>query len=230
MIINDVNLVNVYGVTIISREIQNSNVINYVDWLESALLPNRIKNEKFTYSECKVVLLVEGDSEISVLSKISNIVNLCKNGVVKFTDLDLHFNFQLLNSSNKKIYSDAYELTLNMQINYKYKSEMVKSYNEASFSVINSGNLTTPCRLELTPTVNSIDVTITGFSDSPIIIKNLVKGKTITFDEGTVTQDGSNKFSDIIMWEFPRLIPGSNSITLSRDTIATKVIYKEMII
>ena len=228
MIVNDVNLVSEYGVIIVSRDIQNADVINYVDWLESSNLPNRIKGEKFTFASCKTFLLVEGNTETEVLDKISNILNLCKNGYVKFTDLDWYFNFQLSDTSNKKIYSNAYQLTLTMQVNYKYKPDIAKTFAGSSYTIVNNGNRIAPCKVEITPLISLGQITVSGFTDTAVIIKNLVKGKTIVFNDGTVTQDGQNKFNDVFMWEFPRLLPGNNSIAFDKDTVTIKVTYKEM--
>lgn len=228
MIVNNVNLVGEYGVIIISRDIQNAEVINYVDWIESANFPNRIKEEKFTFATCKTVLLVEGDSETEVLNKISNIQNICKNGYVKFTDLEWYFNFQLSDTSNKRIYSNAYQLTLTMQVNYKYKPDITKTFTGSTYTIVNNGNRIVPCKVEITPSISLGQITVSGFTDTAIIIKNLVKGKTIVFNEGTVIQGGENKFNDIVMWEFPRLIPGNNLITFDKDTVTIKVTYKEM--
>lgn len=72
-----------------------------------------------------------------------------------------------------------------------------------------------------------IDLKINGVSEDPLAIRNLKENKTIIIDgiEGTVIQDGINKFADTDMWEFPFLVPGKNTITLSKDTCNITIKY-----
>ncbi|WP_443660663.1 phage distal tail protein [Clostridium algidicarnis] len=45
-------------------------------------------------------------------------------------------------------------------------------------------------------------------------------------EDGTVLQDGINKFTDTDMWDFPSLKPGSNTIALSKNTVDINIKYK----
>ncbi|MGL5559195.1 MAG: phage distal tail protein, partial [Paraclostridium dentum] len=90
-----------------------------------------------------------------------------------------------------------------------------------------TGNIKVPIKLEIAPVIDMIDLKITGLSEDPLIVKNLKGNKTIIIDgiEGTVTQDGINKFEDTDMWEFPFLVQGKNNILLSKDTCNITIKY-----
>ena len=65
-------------------------------------------------------------------------------------------------------------------------------------------------------------------ADDPIIIINLTANKTVILDGELqkVTVDGVNKYGDTDMWDFPRLKPGANKITVSKNNCDIKIKYK----
>lgn len=228
MIVNNVDLVTTYGVTIISKDIQNSGVINYNDWLDNSLEPVKLKDEKFKFSQITVELLVEGADEDEVLTKISNILVNCKNGILKFSDIDYFYNISLTSSSNKKICTIAYQLTLSFQSSYKYLGQVIETVNRLTSKTITvAGNIETQAIVEITPSVTIIDlaITINGVS---FTINNLTASKKIIIDgeKGSVTELTINKFKDVDLWEFPKLKPGTNIITCSRNTCDINIKYK----
>ena len=100
--------------------------------------------------------------------------------------------------------------------------------NRVKSKTINvNGNTKVPCTGEITPSIDMIDLTITGVSEDPIVVRNLKGNKTIIIDgiEGTVLQEGENKFADTDMWEFPFLVPGTNTITVNKDTCNITIKY-----
>lgn len=228
MIVNNVDLVTTYGVTIISKEIQNSQVINYADWLENSIDPVKLKEERFQFSSINVTLLIEGGDETEVLTKISNILILCKSGELKFSDMDYYYNFSLNDNSNKKICPVSYELTLQLKAGYKYLGEVTKTYSNVSTIALNyEGNTDTRAIIEITPSIGIVDLVITGLTDSAFTVHALEMNKKLIIDVNSVTVDGINKFNDVQdMWEFPRLKPGTNNISLSNANCSITIKYK----
>lgn len=228
MIVNNINLIATYGVIITSKDIQNSEVINFNDWIDNAIDPVRLKEEKFKFSNITVSLLVEGANEDEILTKISNILVNCKSGVLKFSDIDYYYNISLKDSTNKKICEIAYELTFSFQSTYKYKDEVIETINRLTTKVITSnGNLETLAIVEITPSITIIDLVL-NINSEAITIKTLTAGKKIIIDgeKGSVTELGINKFKDVDLWKFPRLSPGENTITTSRSTCDISIKYK----
>ena len=226
MIINNININN-FNATLLSRDIQVANVTTFIGWLDNSTSPIKLKEEKFKFSPIGVKLLVEGNNEQEVLTNISNIIIKCKSGELKFTDMDYYYNVTVESYSNKKIIDKAYELEITFKSDYKYKPQIIETMNRLTTKTINViGNTETPCIVEITPSVDAIDLTVNGLGDDPIIIKNLKQNKKIIINESTVLQEGTNKFMDTDMWDFPKLKPGSNTITLSKNTMDVNIKYK----
>lgn len=109
-----------------------------------------------------------------------------------------------------------------MDINNKTYLPIVFS-SDNSFSIINNGTAAAPCRLTVIPQNDVMLMTIIGLSDEPIKM-NQVKSKQILVIDGidrTVTLDGVEAFDKYDAWEFPRLLPGTNDITITDSKTAT---------
>lgn len=227
MLVNNIDILKINNATLTGRDIQACNIVNFDEWLESSFNPH-LNKQKESYSAITVTLLIEGISEDEVLLKISNIIAICKNGNLKFNDLNSIYNVILEKHQEKLVSEQSYELTLNFKSTFKLGEEIDISINRVTSKIIDIlGNTKTPCILEITPVIDMIDLKINGVSEDPLIIRNLKGNKTIIIDgiEGTVIQDGINKFADTDMWEFPFLVPGKNTITLSKDTCNITIKY-----
>lgn len=119
---------------------------------------------------------------------------------------------------------------------FKYEDAVTESVGTASGKTIDvQGDYETPCIIELTPSGAITTYTIKGAARDPvtgeaedIVIKNLSAGKTVIIDgeSCTVTEDGTNKYADTEMWEFPTLVPGSNVLTFVSSSVACSVTIK----
>ncbi len=118
----------------------------------------------------------------------------------------------------------------------KYKDLVTVSAGTAASKAISvQGDYETPCIIELTPSNSITRYTIKGAARDPvtgeaedIVVKNLTSGKKVIIDGEacTVTEDGANKYADTEMWEFPTLLPGSNTLTFVSSGAACDVTIK----
>ncbi|EHK2440935.1 phage tail family protein [Clostridium perfringens] len=226
MFANGIDILKTYDATLIGRDIQACNIVTFDEWLDNSFDP-RVNKQKEGYSAITVKLLVEGENEDDVLLKMSNIINVCKKGELKFSDFNFSYNISLEKHQEKLISEILYELTLNFKSTFKLSDEITININKETFKSINvEGNMKTPCIIEIMPSIDAIDITIGGLNDS-ITIKNLHANKKIILNskEGTVIEEGKNKFSDTDFWEFPFLVPGSNTITLSKNNCDVTIKY-----
>ena len=142
---------------------------------------------------------------------------------------DFYYKSFLINSNTENtLRKDTKKLNLSF-IGYSYKEEVTEVMNRITSKTINvSGNLETPAIVEITPTTALADITLEGLADDPIIIKNLTANKTVVLDGELqkVTVDGMNKYGDTDMWDFPRLNPGTNTITVNKNNCDIKIKYK----
>lgn len=227
MIANGIDILKTYDAILTGRDIQACNIVTFDKWLDDSFDP-RVNNQKEGYSAITVKLLVEGSNEDDVLLKTSNIINICKKGELKFSDFNFSYNISLEKHQEKLISEILYELTLNFKSTFKLSDEITINMNRETSKNINvEGNIKTPCIIEITPLLDTIDITISGLNDD-IVIKNLKVNKKIIINslEGTVLEDGINKFADTDFWEFPYLLPGVNTIKINKDTCNINVKYK----
>lgn len=118
----------------------------------------------------------------------------------------------------------------------KYTDPISTTLENASSSALSvSGDYETPCIIELIPSGAITKYTIKGAARDPvtgeaedIVIKNLSSGKKVIIDGEAcmVTEDGANKYADTEMWEFPTLLPGSNTISFISSSVTCNVTIK----
>lgn len=228
MLINNIDI-SKYNARVLDVNIQNSSISNLSNFdIKNKLLPLFLKS-KVSLNNITVTLLINSlDKRQYYLDKSNLLSNMLESFDIYFKDRNLKFKCVLVNQADQpslRQIRGRFQLTF---IGYNLENEVIETINRVSYKTINAlGNYTVPITIEITPIIDMIDFKITGLSEDPLIVKNLKGNKTIIIDgiNGTVTQDGINKFDDTDMWEFPFLVPGKNSITLSKDTCNITIKY-----
>ncbi|HHD2802331.1 TPA: phage tail protein, partial [Clostridium perfringens] len=148
---------------------------------------------------------------------------------IKFKNLSNYFKGKIRDSSIEDTELDEW-LYLNIEFECKaFGSEIIESLNGVNTKTINVlGTYKTNAIVEITPSISLVDLRLDGLANDPIIIKNLKQGKKIIIDgkEGTVLEEGINKFDDTDLWEFPFLMPGNNEIILSKNSCDVVIKYE----
>lgn len=228
MDVNGINI-NLYGGIQLEVDIQN-----YKYKSEYTLLTNSLKPVKLSTTETlkaiKVDILFKGNNRDEVLSNISRFMTLLKDEVIINLDgYNNSFKVYLENDSiEKKKSKRKYKLKLEFK-GYSMKDEIVENINRINSKTIEvPGTQITPAIVEITPATTLADITLEGLADDPIIIKNLTANKTVILDGELqkVTVDRVNKYGDTDMWDFPRLNPGTNTITVNKNNCDIKIKYK----
>lgn len=228
MLINNIDI-NKFNARVLEVNIQNSNINNLKDFEgKNALLP-LLFDSKVELNLITVTLLVNSlDKKQYYLDKSNLLSNMIKPFEIYFKDRNLRFKCVLnVNSDQPSLRQIRGRLQLSF-IGYNIEDEVVETINRIKSKTINvNGNSKIPCIVEITSIIDMIDVTITGLSEDPIVLRNLKGDKKIIIDgiDGTVLQEGENKFADTDMWEFPFLIPGTNTITVNKDTCNITIKY-----
>lgn len=93
----------------------------------------------------------------------------------------------------------------------------------SSFVIINNGTAPAPCVITVIPKVDFIKLTIEGLSKEPINVSNIKMNETLIIDAETrqVLINDENAFSHYDGWEFPKLMPGKNTIKISNGIQAS---------
>lgn len=185
---------------------------------------------KKLYKKISIKILFEGLSRDVINKNISAFSSLLKDECdIKFKNLSnkFHCYVQSIEPEEPGINEWMY---LNIDLDaYEYSDEITEPINRITSKTINNiGTEDTPAIVEITPSISLVDLIITGLADDPITIKNLTAGKKIIVngEDGTVLENGINKFGDTELWEWPRLRPGTNSITVSKSSCDITIKYK----
>ena len=91
------------------------------------------------------------------------------------------------------------------------------------FNIFNNGTAPAPCVITIIPKVDFLKLVIKGLTETPITFTGLKTNQTLVIDaeERSVTVDGEDAFANYDAWEFPKLQPGANQITIENGTSAT---------
>lgn len=229
MLINNIDIKN-FDSQILEVDIQNSKIISKENINTiNRLFPTFLKNE-VGLNAITVTLLVNSlDKKRYFIDKSNLLKQMLKPFYLYFKDRDLKFYCVLLDQINKASLKQIRGKLQLQIIGYNVESLEILNLNRIDKKTFNvNGNYTVPAVLEITPSADLIDITINGLANDPIIIKNLKQGKKIIIDskEGTVLEEGKNKFSDTDFWEFPFLNPGPNTITLSKNSCDVTIRYE----
>lgn len=228
MLINNIDI-SKYNARVLDVNIQNSSISNLSDLdIKNKLLPLFLQS-KVALNNITVTLLINSlDKRQYYLDKSNLLSNMLESFDIYFKDRDLKFKCVLVNQADQpslRQIRGRFQLTF---IGYNLENEVIETINRVTSKTLDAfGNYKVPIIMEITPVIDMIDLKITGLSEDPLIVKNLKGAKTIIIDgmNGTVTQDGINKFNDTDMWEFPFLVPGKNNILLSKDTCNITIKY-----
>ncbi len=180
-------------------------------------------------------VIVKGTTEEETNILCSNLVKEISDSYIRFIGENMVYKCLLDKFTVSEVLFDIleqkYSMGIYMVLTYteSYMDQITETMNRITTKTINvPGNEETPVIVEITPSVGIIDIVLTGLSEEPITIRILTGGKKVIIDgeEGLVTVDGVNKFGDTDMWEFPRLKPGANTITVSRNNVDINIKYK----
>ncbi|WP_291653795.1 hypothetical protein [Clostridium sp.] len=228
MLINDIDI-SKFKAKLLERSIENSEFDINSFWLDNSKEPliDRNFNYKFKKLSFKLDLLCKNSNELEIIK--SNLIKELAISTIKFDDIDLYYRGAIDGDiSIKYIMLGNETLDVSMLVIAESK-EIIDYMNGVLTKTINlNSNIETPVIMEITPTIFMQDLIIQGLSEEPITIKNLEINKKIILDgeKSKVTQNNSNKFMDTDIWEFPRLVPGKNIITLSRNNCNITLKYK----
>lgn len=227
MYINNIDIA-IYGASVSKKIIKPSNIL--IEKEKNKILTVQT-NSQIGLKSMDVRILFEGENRDEINNNISNfMLNLIDEADIKFKNLSNKFHVYLVNNDIEDTEFDEW-LYLNLTVDcYEYGNEVIETMNRITSKTINVlGNLETAAIVEITPSIDLIDLTITGLDDNPIILKNLKANKKLIVngEDSTVTVDGVNKFSDTDMWGFPKLKPGANTITVDKSSVDITIKYKQ---
>ena len=90
------------------------------------------------------------------------------------------------------------------------------TFDGDSFTVINNGTAPAPCKITIIPQIDFVVLTITGVSQKHIKMTNISVNDVVVIDgeNRIVTVNDVSAFNNYDGWEFPKLQPGENKISM----------------
>lgn len=227
MIVNNIDI-KTYGASVSNKLIQPSGI----DIKKSKVgnIYNQLSS-KVGFKKITIKILFEAIDRNEAYKNISHFMaNFIDEADIKFHNLEHYFHVYLTSSSIEDTEFDEW-LYLNLELDgYEYGEEVVEVMDGVTEKTIFvRGNIETPCIIEITPKADLSEITLKGFGDDPIVVRNLVKGNTVVIDgvKGEVTCNGINKFFDVEMWRFPILNSGINNLIIYYSGIHIRIKYEE---
>ena len=204
------------------------------EWNAGARLPILV-DSRVTFKTLTVVMKVTGENRQEINRNISRLHALAAgeasyqlNGYPGWAFIGV---LQEEPAVNKTIDPRVYKLTMKVTGYMRDVAQRVIEIDkQAAQYVFAEGTRDTPIMIEVTPSFDLSQFTLRGIAEREIIINDLTKDSTIYIDglTGTVTENGQNKFNDVIMFEFPRLKAGEQLLTFSESVCRIVIRYYPM--
>lgn len=229
MLMNSKNIAS-FGAKVERKEITPSQIEVNSEWLTGALTP-KCYDTTISFKKITIELLFRANTRDLILKNISNFMLEVAECDIKFKNLSNTYHCFFVSAEPREGGFDDW-LFLDLEFKgYEYSNEVISTIdNTLQQNITNEGNKKTPAIVEITPKGNLIDLTLEGLTEDKITIRNLKDNQKIIINaiDGTIFEGTKNKFNDIDLWEFPFLIPGVNTIKLSRRDVSIKIKFKPM--
>lgn len=94
------------------------------------------------------------------------------------------------------------------------------TFDGDSFTIINNGTAPAPCKITIIPQIDFVVLTIQGLSKKPINITHLNTNDVLVIDgeNREITINDNSAFGQYDGWEFPKLQPGENIVSIVNGT------------
>lgn len=88
---------------------------------------------------------------------------------------------------------------------------------KGSFTITNGGTAPAPCKITIIPKVDIMKLTITGLSKNPIEVSRVKTNDVLVIDGEThqVLINDEDAFGSYNAWEFPKVQPGVNEVSIT---------------
>lgn len=172
-------------------------------------------------------IFFSGTNRDDVHRNISNFMAMNMNEcIIKFRNISNYFNASYVDHSLEETELDEY-LFLEIEFEYfEFGAEITHSFMSQSTLDI-KGNLETEVKISITARSDLIDCVLVGTTEDDIVIRKLTANKPIIIDSinGLIIEEGKNKFKDVELWDFPKLKPGTNTISVNKENINIELKY-----
>lgn len=227
MKINEIDI-RAFEARLVSRTLESSETNVDMEWPNKSLHFYMDDNAYYKFKKLKLDVEFKGDFRSTNLNKSKLLSQLA---VCVITDIGLNPNTL---TGGVISHSIAEINGLYHRVNYELLviEEMIETTVTGS-SVNNPGTGITPAKIEITPNqsgTHTLYINQGGKNEIKIVLNNMTAGKTREISvTGGIVEAGMNKFSDTILFSYPKLNPGLNNISINPSAIV-KTTFKPRVI
>lgn len=182
----------------------------------------QVVNHKFETGGINAIFYVGGATKEECYVNTSNLIAECQNCIIK-TDEDRFEYAAVLTTYNVVETGVEYFNEVNLTFGVIKRLPMVtNTFTSGRGTFQNTGSVESGMRITITPNVALTTITVNG-----ITIKNLTRNNPFVIDGlvGEVMCNGVNRFLDTDLIEFPKVLPGSNTVEASNTSVTIEVAY-----
>ena len=227
MLVNNIDIAT-FNSRLLTKEIQTATVVTFDDWLRNSLLPLYMGKQE-QYKQIKLKLYIKDIDEQSSLTDISNLIAQFEKCTIKFDDLSYYYDCLIVSKTNTRVALGIYNLDIELKSGYAYLPVVTETMNYVTIKTITvTGNVNTPAIVTIIAPVDTISLILSGLGVYTITINNLKANIPVVVDGEacTILSNGINKFADTVMWGFPVLQVGINTIMSSTSNCVITMSYK----
>lgn len=211
----------------LSQTVKPRNVVTYVDWLEESFLPAKSKLNRYTDFEICIEMLVKGKSKEECELTMSSIMSDFDSGELQLDNMNLTYDFDFKSEDRELVKRWLYSYKINLNAYSKKGILRTVEFTGKEKTLVMEGTTKSPAIVTITPDIALVSLTIKGITDEAITIKDIARNAKIVIDgqNCTITENDRNILDKTDLWEFPRLMPGKNIITLD-NSCSVKIDYR----
>jgi phage-related protein len=215
------------NVTWLSQTVKPRNVITYVDWLEESFLPAKSKPNRYTDFEICIEMLVKGKSKEECELTMSSIMSDFDSGELQLDNMNFTYDFDFKSEDRELVKRWLYSYKINLNAYSKKGILRTVEFTGKEKTLVMEGTAKSPAIVTITPDIALVSLTVAGLTDEAITIKDIARNAKVVIDGQNcmITENGRNILDKTDLWEFPRLMPGKNIITLD-NSCSVKIEYR----
>lgn len=214
---------------------ENHSITNNSEWTKGNLLPTINKNT-IGFQSVKTVLMIKGNNRKEILEKTSQILAHClESSELSLDGYANHYIVILKKYTAEETSVNRWHLLTLEWEGYEVGDLITKGFsNQTSIVIENPGNIVTPIKISIHPTVGVSTLTVKGISRSiitdeeyDVVIRDTGTDEILLDGEtGLIMQNGALKSEDVDIWELPSLKSGKNTIELSHAGMNVTVSFR----
>lgn len=205
----------------LSQTVKPRNVTTYTNWLDSGILPVKTKKNKYTDFEVCIEMLIKGSSKEECEITMSKLLNDFDSGELELDDMQFIYDFDFKSEEKEIVKRWLYSYKINLTAYSKKGMQQTINFTGQEKSFNCGGTSVSPATLTITSGIALASLTIEGLTDEAITIKDINRNSKLILDaeKCVVTENDINILEKTDLWEFPKVVPGINTIKLSTDCI-----------